>query len=641
MRRRIGHFCLRSVIPVLCWIGPSVHGLCQAQNYKDGRNLYIPHTDTHFTLRRFGTLNEWSDRRAALRSQILSAAGLYPMPARTPLNAQIFDRTERRAHGFSIEKVLLETMPGYYVGGNLYRPLAPGRYPAILYAHGHHQYGRIEHQHRIHWTVEDEAGRERENRYPDQVKWAAPMFSPPTMAMNLAMQGYVVFTWDMVGYNDTIQTPHTFGGDREKLWSFGPLGLQLWNSTRAADFIQSLPDVDPDRLGMTGASGGGTQTFLLSAVDDRIKAAAPVVMVGGIMQGGSACENAPGLRWGTYNTEIAALIAPRPLLLVGSSVDQSRLTLTEDHPALRSIYALYGREASVEAVLYDAPHNYNRYSREAVYKFFSKHLKPPFASKGLEERSVTVEPPNKLLALHNRTLPSNALSYGQLLEQWIRNARSAAESLSEADLRSALMAALGCSWPSVVTIEGSGEDRVLRRPGNGDRVPAKLIRGRSGAALVVHEKGSAAAAASPAVDKLKAEGRTILLIDAFQTGDAVEPRNFTHAKSRPEDGYYLTFNRSLDANRVQDILTALSFLSGRGEGPIQLVGIGKAAAWTLFAAAVAGAEVSLCGELGSFDGEDSQMVDYLFVPGIQRAGGVSAALRLTRRARLPGCALTK
>lgn len=354
--------------------------MADAGPIKDIRNRSIPHTDTYFTMKRYATLAEWESRKQHLRRQVLSAAGLWPIPEKTPLNAQVFGRIERISEGFSIEKVLLETMPGYYLGGNLYRPLERGKKrPAVLHTHGHYQYGRIEHQHRIHRTVRSEAGQAREHRYPDQVAWAAPMSSPPTMAMNLAMQGYVVFLWDMVGYNDTIQTPHTFGTNRQKLWSFGPLGLQLWNATRALDFVQSLDDVDPTRIGMTGSSGGGSQTFLLSAVDERVKVAAPVVMVGGVMQGGSACENASGLRFETYNTELAALTAPRPMILVGSPTDQSQNTLTEDAPAIRSIYDLYGEPEPLEAVMVDAPHNYNRFSREAVRKFFAKHLLPDAA----------------------------------------------------------------------------------------------------------------------------------------------------------------------------------------------------------------------------------------------------------------------
>lgn len=627
-------------IAIALW--PTVIGAqMQPGEIRDARNRNIPHTDTYFTMPRYESLAAWEARKTQLKRQILSAAGLLPMPEKHPLRAEVFGRIERREHGFSIEKVLLETMPGYYVGGNLYRPLnRQDRYPAVLLAHGHHQYGRIEHQHRLHWTVQDEEGQRRENRYPDQTVWAAPLFSPPTLAMNLAMQGYVVMTWDMVGYNDTIQTPHTFGGEREKLWSFGPLGLQLWNSIRVLDFVQSLEDVDPTRIAMTGASGGGSQTFLLAAIDDRIKVSAPVVMVGGIMQGGSACENAPGLRLGTYNTELAALMAPRPMLLVGSSVDQSRNTLTEDYPSIRSIYSLYGEEQNIEATLLDAPHNYNRFSREAVYRFFAKQFHPVNGKGEISERPITLQSPNTLLALHNRTLPANSLSYREIFAQWIHSAEKQSHATADTGaLRERLRSVLAAEWPGEVSASPNGVTLVLSRKGLGDYVPAKWFPGKAGgeAVLLVHEEGSIPAENTETVKRLRSAGKAVLLVDTFQTGSAVEPRNFQFRKSRPENGYYYTFNRSEDANRVQDILTALAFLKQKGEQHIQLIGLGRAAVWSLFAAAIAPMDVSLCADLGGFKGRDQEFIDTLFVPGIQRAGGLNAALRLTENARRNGC----
>ncbi|MGH9629662.1 MAG: hypothetical protein ACRD7E_15210, partial [Bryobacteraceae bacterium] len=135
----------------------------------------------------------------------------------------------------------------------------------------------------------------------------------------------------------------------------------------------------------------------------------------------------------------------------------------------------------------------------------------------------------------------------------------------------------------------------------------------------------------------RSAGKSVLLIEVFQTGGAVEPRNLQFRKNRPEKGYYLTFNRSADANRIQDILTALAFLKQRGEQRIQLTGLGKAAIWSLFAAAIAPLDVSLCADLGGFAGQDREFVDAMFVPGIQRAGGLNAALRLTENARRSGC----
>jgi len=257
---------------------------------QDSRNAIIPDTNTYFTAPVYKTLAEWEARRAYLRKQILSAAGLLPMPARQDLHAQIFGRIENR--NYSIEKVLLETLPGYYLGGNLYRPLksAPaGGFPAVVSPHGHWNYGRLEH---------------------------TTIASVPARAINLAQQDYVVFAYDQVGYNDTIQTPHDFGGKQEDLWGFGPLGLQFWNGIRAVDFIESLPDVNRDKIGATGASGGATQTFLLAAVDERIKFSAPANMISAIMQGGAMCENAPNLRVDTSNVEIGAMMAPRPMLIV-------------------------------------------------------------------------------------------------------------------------------------------------------------------------------------------------------------------------------------------------------------------------------------------------------------------------------------
>src|SRR5687767_6372159 len=199
----------------------------------------MPHTDTHFHPRNYRTLEEWQERARHLRKQVMSAAGLLPLPEKNPLRAQIFGRIENKE--YSIEKVYIETLPGFYLAGNLYRPVGrTGKFPGVLAPHGHAQYGRLEH---------------------------GPLFSVPARGINMARQGYVVFGYDMVGYNDTVQMPHVFGGPREQLWSFGPLALQTWNSIRALDFLESLPDVDAARLSVTGESGGGTQTFILTAVD--------------------------------------------------------------------------------------------------------------------------------------------------------------------------------------------------------------------------------------------------------------------------------------------------------------------------------------------------------------------------------------
>src|SRR5580658_3245646 len=124
-------------------------------------------------------------------------------------------------------------------------------------------------------------------------------------ATKFSRQGYVALTYDMVGYNDSFQVPHDYTSPEAPLWSFSVLGLQLWNSIRALDFLASLPNVDAERIAVSGASGGGTQTFLLAAVDDRVKVSVPANMVSAYMQGGDNCENAAGLRADYSNVEFA------------------------------------------------------------------------------------------------------------------------------------------------------------------------------------------------------------------------------------------------------------------------------------------------------------------------------------------------
>ena len=127
----------------------------------------------------------------------------------------------------------------------------------------------------------------------------------------LARMGCVVFHYDMLGYADSTAIPHRAGftDPLALLYLQSQMGLQTWNSIRALDFVCGLPDVDRSRIGVTGGSGGGTQSFMLAALDDRVTAAFPAVMVSTAMQGGCICENAPYLRVGTGNIEIAAFCA--------------------------------------------------------------------------------------------------------------------------------------------------------------------------------------------------------------------------------------------------------------------------------------------------------------------------------------------
>lgn len=554
----------------------------------DVRNTRAADTNTHFDAPHFATRAEWEKRRVQLRSQILMAAGLDIFPDRSPLTPQIFGKLDRG--DYSIEKVLIQTLPGYWLGGNLYRPIGKqGKFPGIVSPHGHWKKGRLEHT---------ETG------------------SIPARCISFARQGYVAFCYDMVGYNDTNQTTHGFGGPAEQLWAFGPLGLQLWNSIRALDFVQSLPDVDPTRLAATGASGGATQTFLLSAVDDRVKFSSPVNMISAIMQGGSPCENAPGLRVDAFNVEIGAMMAPRPMLMVSATGDWTKNTPREEYPAIRDIYKLYDAESNLEMVQITAPHNYNQASREAVYQFFGKRVLALHDTSNLKEGEIAAEKDEDMLALAGRERPAGALNYDQLFGQWKQITGRQAEGISDARLiRNRLAAAIGTAWPTTVESARDGEKIVLSRKGVGDRVEGIWIDGVGQPAVVVHSGGIDAARNSEQVKALIAAQRPVLMIEPFHTAFDTSVK------------HYLTFHRSEDANRTQDIVTAIAYLA---KDKVELIGLGKAAVWATFAAAVVERPVDLSVLLANFRGTDQDYIDNYFVPGIQRVGGIMAARRASR-----------
>ena len=589
---------------------------------QDARNVDIITTNTKSPLPQFTSLKAWEERKAFLRNQILVAAGLSPMPEKTPLNAQIFGKLEGK--GYTIEKVLIETLPGFYLGGNLYRPRnGHVKHPAVLNPHGHWPYGRLENE---------------------------PLYSGPSLGISLARQGFVVFAYDMVGYTDTIQVPHRFGNAEQRLWSFGPLGLQLWDSIRALDFLASLDDVDASQLGVTGASGGATQAFLLTAVDDRVQFASPVNMVSAIMQGGDLCENAPGLRVNTSNVEIAAMFAPKPMLLVSATGDWTHNVPKEEFPAIERIYDLYGKGDQVEVVQIDAPHNFNRLSREAVYRFFAKHHPGLSDPRELSESDIEVPMIQELVALSNRTLPGGApngvLDLNGVFELWKKRSQTQNEQTQDRSfLRERLRQTLAVEIPDDVIADMHGQSIVLGRASKKDRVPGIWIEGKGRAAIVVDPRGSSAAVDSDTVRQLKKEGRPVLIPDVFQTGSAkaaragdigIEPAP-TLSKNADEEqtadaaagyGKFLTFNVSVDAARVQDILTAIVYATRSHRG-VDVFATGDAGVWATFAVAASELPVSLHLKEVPALTSDADYLRHFNVPGILRAGGLDAANRLS------------
>ena len=389
------------------------------------------------------------------------------------------------------------------------------------------------------------------------------------------------------------------------------------------DFLCSLDDVDEDRIGVTGASGGGTQTFLLTAVDDRVAAAAPVNMISGHMQGGCVCENQAHLRIDVNNIEIAACAAPRPLMMVSATGDWTVHTPYHEYPAVRRVYDLFGAAGRVHTRQVEADHNYNRASREAVYGFFRRYL---LGGSGAPVREAALDLPDlaglQVFPRHPGSgrplLPPRALDAGGLVDAVERRVRRRNALLQPRDgaglrrLRSALGPALRHSlsarWPAAGEVEVRDRGRGRLRQRGGDLLYERFLLGLDGAAVPALMVSAASAVRGPAVLLVHGEGKAalftrggrlgaagrallraghrVLTIDPFLLGEA---GGGDHPWPAAGIDHFFTYNPVPAAARVQDVLTALAFLRDRPDTTrVRLLGQGGAGLWCLFAAAAAG-----------------------------------------------------
>lgn len=599
------------------------------------------------------TKQGWDDRARQVREQLLVANGLWPMPEKTPLNPVIHGKIER--DGYTVEKVYFASLPGHYVSGNLYRPTAKpaGKRPAILNPHGHWPNGRFmeasddavkkERATKDKKTGQPAEGSDESARYPLQAK-----------CVGLARMGFVVFLYDMVGYADSKAIGHRVGftdaAAELRLQSF--MGLQTWNSVRALDFLSSLPDVDPKRIAVTGASGGGTQTFLLCAIDDRPIAAFPAVMVSTAMQGGCICENCSYLRVGTGNVEFAGLFGPKPLAMSGAN-DWTKEIETKGLPELKQLYKLLGKEDLVDARCWpEFGHNYNQVSREYMYRWFNKHALGMDAPVG--EKPFKPVPPKELSvydADHPR--PKDEVNAARLREVMSEASDKQMKALEPKDAKglaefrriagTALRVMIADSLPresEVEVVKKVNEVKlaggvvvhqvVIGRKGAGESVPVVGIHDpktfKDTLVVWAHPKGKASlfdkGELVPEAKAVLAKGAGIMAPDLFQTGELVGDKPFP--VNAGYAGYTYGYNRSVFANRVHDLLTVLRFARSHPKcKTLYLVGWEQAGVWAAAARALAGDVVSrTAADMNQFNFDKiTSTVDEEMLPGAVKYGG--------------------
>jgi dienelactone hydrolase len=317
----------------------------------------------------FDTKAEWEARAERIRAGVLRGMKLERLPE--PCELKPIRHSVRTEDGYTVENVAFESLPGFWVTGNLYLPTdiedKAAKLPGVLCPHGHLADNRLIEQ--------------------TQKRCAA-----------LARMGAVVFAYDMIGYGESTQMPHGHSQGAR---------LQTYNSRRGLDFLLSLGNVDETRLAVTGESGGGTQSFLLAAVDPRIDVSVPVVMVAAAFYGGCTCESGMPIHKSkeheTNNVEIAASIAPKPLLLISCGADWTKNVPTVEYPYVKRIYELMGAADNVEnAHFADEQHDYGPSKREAMYQFLAKHLELDLSrisdtSGKIDESFVTVHDRGDLL----------------------------------------------------------------------------------------------------------------------------------------------------------------------------------------------------------------------------------------------------
>jgi cephalosporin-C deacetylase-like acetyl esterase len=530
------------------------------------------------------TVAEAEQRKQVVRGKLLELLGGLP-DYDGPLDAKVTG--EIKADGYTIEKVLFQSLPNFYVTGDLYRPNQPGRYPAILFQSGHTQEGKPE---------------------------------PQRAAANLALKGFVVFATDPIGQGEREQSydsvlsgalagwsvpEHIQAGAQSLMIGEGLGRFFVWDAKRAIDYLVSRPDVDPERLGAAGCSGGGALTTFIGALDPRLKAVVPACYPNSyqlLFAGPDPDTEMTFPQFLSSGLDVADFVevsAPTPWLIQETQQDYfspagARMVFEE----ARRWYGIYGAEDKIDFFVGPGPHGTPLVSREAVYKWMIRWLKD--GQGDFHEQPVHLYNNFELMVTptgHVDDLLGSRKVYQLVLDDFQAKLRPQGIPELQQELRGLKIPTDGAS-PDTTALDESNTASARRMHIKFESEPGIEIEGHlyvpaspagKMPAVVMVEDGEPyfqAKSTDWLANHMAAKGRVVLII---------QPRDSPgEDRHEPFVGNFLTNSRAnqiglnLPAMRAHDILRGVDLLAARSDvdaASIRASARGVKGIWLLLAAA--------------------------------------------------------
>jgi hypothetical protein len=444
-----------------------------------------------------------------LKNRILEKA-IITIDHHLPL--QMEETGSVRMNGYTIKNIVFQTLPGVFATANLYIPDGKGPFPAVIILHGHWPEGRL----------------------------CGPVQS---VADALALENYVSLTIDAFGAGErsVIHGIYDYHGANTgaSLMNTGKtlLGIQVAENMRGVDLLCSLPNVDPGRIGATGASGGGNQTMWLTAVDERIKAAVPVVSVGTfesyIMGSNCVCELLPDGLTLTEESGILALIAPRAILMCNHSQDLNPTFFPQEmlrtYRNASPVFAMLGVKENLGYRVFDLVHDYAADDREAMLGWFDLHLKGKGNGDRIKESPFKTLPADQLMTYAKGKRDPKVTNMeeflkqrGEALRKTFLDKKSFTISQKKKELRDILRLNENPVLTRIQRLSGQGGwDRIILETSDGRLIPllhAACINKWKGYVILCDPKG-ARHTPRELIDQLKNQGTGIVMVDLSGTGE--------------------------------------------------------------------------------------------------------------------------